>query len=290
MTEPTTHTLDVPGAVLTYDIRRSDSSDAPVLLLIGSPMGAAGFGTLAGHFTDRTVVTYDPRGVERSERTNGATQSMPEDHADDLHRLISQLDAGPVDVFASSGGAVNAMALVARHPEQVRTLVAHEPPSVQVLPDRDEALAATRDIHETYQRSGLGPGMAKFIAIVSHKGPIPEDFADQPTLDPAMIGLPTADDGSRNDPLLGQNLVSCTHYVPDFDALRVASTRVVMAAGAESDGELAHRGAVAVAEQLGTKLVTFPSNHGGFLGGEYGQVGDPDAFASTLREVLDAEA
>jgi pimeloyl-ACP methyl ester carboxylesterase len=275
---------------LTYDIRRSDSSDAPVLLLIGSPMGAAGFGTLAGHFTDRTVVTYDPRGVERSERTNGATQSMPEDHADDLHRLISQLDAGPVDVFASSGGAVNAMALVARHPEQVRTLVAHEPPSVQVLPDRDEALAATRDIHETYQRSGLGPGMAKFIAIVSHKGPIPEDFADQPTLDPAMIGLPTADDGSRNDPLLGQNLVSCTHYVPDFDALRVASTRVVMAAGAESDGELAHRGAVAVAEQLGTKLVTFPSNHGGFLGGEYGQVGDPDAFASTLREVLDAEA
>ena len=290
MTEPTTHTLDVPGAVLTYDIRRSDSSDAPVLLLIGSPMGAAGFGTLAGHFTDRTVVTYDPRGVERSERTNGATESLPEDHADDLHRLISQLDAGPVDVFASSGGAVNAMALVARHPEQVRTLVAHEPPSVQVLPDRDEALAATRDIHETYQRSGLGPGMAKFIAIVSHKGPIPEDFADQPTLDPAMIGLPTADDGSRNDPLLGQNLVSCTHYVPDFDALRVASTRVVMAAGAESDGELAHRGAVAVAEQLGTKLVTFPSNHGGFLGGEYGQVGDPDAFASTLREVLDAEA
>ncbi len=70
MTEPTTHTLDAPGTVLTYDVRRADSSSAPALLLIGSPMGAAGFGTLAGPFTDRTVVTYDPRGVERSEKTD----------------------------------------------------------------------------------------------------------------------------------------------------------------------------------------------------------------------------
>lgn len=290
MTEPMTHTLAVPGAVLTYDVRRSDASNAPVLLLMGSPMGAAGFGTLAGHFTDRTVVTYDPRGVERSERTDGATESTPEEHADDLHRLVSKLDAGPVDIFASSGGAVNALALAARHPEQVRTLVAHEPPTAQVVPDREEALAASRDIHETYQRSGLGPGMAKFIALVGHKGPIPADFADQPAPDPAMFGLPTEDDGSRNDPLLSQNMVSCTHYAPDFDALRAASTRIVMAAGAESDGELVHRAAVAVAERLGIRPVTFPSNHGGFLGGEYGQVGDPDAFASTLREVLGAKA
>ena len=288
MTEPMTDTLDVPGAVLTYDVRHTDASGAPVLLLIGSPMGAAGFGTLAGHFSDRTVVTYDPRGVERSGRTDGATTTTPEEHADDLHRLISQLDRGPVDIFASSGGAVNALALVARHPEQVRTLVAHEPPAVQVLPDRDAALAASRDIHETYQRSGFGPGMAKFIALVSHRGPVPADFTDQPAVDPAMFGLPTGDDGSRSDPLLGQNMVSCTHYEHDFDALRAASTRIVMGAGVESDGELAHRGAVAVAQRLGTTPVTFPSNHGGFLGGEYGQVGDPDAFASTLRDALDA--
>jgi pimeloyl-ACP methyl ester carboxylesterase len=129
--------------------------------------------------------------VERSERTDGATESTPEEHADDLHRLISKLDAGPVDIFASSGGAVNALALVARHPEQVRTLVAHEPPTVQVLPDREAALAASRDVAETYQRSGVGPGMAKFIAVASHKGPFPADFADQPAPDPAMFGLPT---------------------------------------------------------------------------------------------------
>ncbi|HSK97611.1 MAG TPA: alpha/beta hydrolase [Euzebyales bacterium] len=290
MTEPTTHTLDVPGAVLTYDVRPSDVSGAPVLLLIGSPMGAAGFGTLAGHFTDRTVVTYDPRGVERSERTDGAAESTPELHADDLHRLISALDAGPVDLFASSGGAVNALALVARHPEQVRTLVAHEPPLAQVLPDREAALAVSRDVHETYQRSGMGAGMAKFIAVVSHKGPFTADFVERPAPDPAMFGLPTQDDGSRDDPLLGQNMVSCTHYEADFAALGAAPTRIVLAAGVESAGEMAHRGAVAVAERLGTKLVSFPSNHGGFLGGEYGQTGDPDAFAATLREVLDTGA
>jgi pimeloyl-ACP methyl ester carboxylesterase len=290
MTEPTTHTLDVPGAVLTYDVRPSGSAGAPALVLIGSPMGAAGFGTLAGHFADRTVVTYDPRGVERSRRTDGATLSTPEEHADDVHRLIAALGAGPVDLFASSGGAVNALALVARHPEQVGTLVAHEPPVAQVLPDRDAALAACVDIHETYLRDGSGPAMAKFIAIVGHKGPIPADFAARPAPDPAMFGLSAEDDGSRDDPLVGQNLISCTHFQPDFDALRAASTRIVLGAGVESEGELAHRGAVQVAERLGTTPIPFPSGHGGFLGGEYGQAGEPDAFADTLRRVLAASA
>jgi pimeloyl-ACP methyl ester carboxylesterase len=290
VTEPKTYTLDVPGAVLHYDIRSNDSSTAPVLFLIGSPMGAAGFGSLSGHFADRTVVTYDPRGSERSERTDGAIESTPDEHADDLHRIISALDAGPVDLFASSGGAVNALALVARHPQQVRTLVAHEPPAAQVLPDREAALAAGVDIHETYQRSGVGPAMAKFLVLVSHRGPIPADYLDRPDPDPAMFGLPTEDDGSRSDPLLGQNMISCTHYQFDFDALRAASTRIVIAAGVESEGEMANRGGVAVAERLGMAPVTFPSHHGGFLGGEYGQSGDPDAFATTLRQVLAAKA
>jgi pimeloyl-ACP methyl ester carboxylesterase len=287
MTKPATQTLNVPGAVLTYDVRGNDSrSGEPVLLLIGSPMGAAGFSTLAEHFSDRTVVTYDPRGVERSKRTDGGIQSTPDEHADDLLRLIRALDAGPVDIFASSGGAVNALALVARNPEQIRTLVAHEPPAAQVLPDREAALAANVDVHETYMRSGIGSGMAKFIALASHKGPIPIDYAARPAPDPAMFGLPTEDDGSRDDPLLGQNLVSCTHYQFDFDALRGAPTRIVIAAGTESEGEAANRAAMAVAERLGTDAVIFPSHHGGFLGGEYGQSGDPDAFAAKLREVL----
>lgn len=287
MTEPTTRTLDAPGATLTYDVRPAASGTTePPLFLIGSPMGAGGFGTLAGFFPDRTVVTYDPRGVERSIKDDPASQSTPAQHADDLHRIIAELDSGPVDLFASSGGAVNALALVSAHPEDVRTLVAHEPPLATILPDREGAMALTTAIGETYQRSGFGAGMAHFIVGVSHKGPITTEFAAQPGPDPAMFGMPTGDDGSRTDPLLGQNMLTCTHYEPDFDALRAAPTRIVFAAGTESEGEMANRGAHAAAERLGTEPVTFPSGHGGFLGNEYGQPGDPDGFAATLREVL----
>jgi pimeloyl-ACP methyl ester carboxylesterase len=287
MTEPKTHTLDAPGAVLHYDVRSNDASSEPVLLLIGSPMGAAGFVTLAGHFTDRTVVTYDPRGAGRSKRTDGASRSTTEEHADDLHRLIGALDAGPVDIFASSGGAINALALVARHPEQVRTLVAHEPPTAQELPDREPALAACEGIHETYQREGYGPAMAKFIALVSYEGPIPAGFADQPGPDPANFGLPATDDGSRDDPLVGLNMPSTPGYRPDFGALRAAPTRIVVGVGAQSGQQLAGRAAVAVAGRLGTAPVTFPGGHDGFLGSEFGSTGEPEAFAATLRKVLD---
>jgi pimeloyl-ACP methyl ester carboxylesterase len=147
MAEPKTHTLSVPGATLRYDIREAETdSDAPVLLMIGSPMSAAGFTTLAGHFRDRTVVTYDPRGIGRSELTDGATQTTPIERADDVHRLIAELDGGPVDVFGSSGGAVDGLVLVASHPERVRTLVAHEPPSATALPDARRRGQHPRDL------------------------------------------------------------------------------------------------------------------------------------------------
>jgi pimeloyl-ACP methyl ester carboxylesterase len=283
--EPETQELEVPNAVLTYDVRRNDTTTEPPLMLIGSPMAAAGFGTLSRYFADRTVVTYDPRGSERSRRTDDTNRSTPEEHGDDIHRVIEQV-GGPVDLFASSGGAINALALVARHPEDVRTLVAHEPPSAALLPDREFALAVTRDIHETYMRAGTGPGMAKFIAAVMHEGEFTADYLAQPAPDPAMFGLPTEDDGSRDDVLLAQNMPTSAQYEPDFDAIRAAPTRIVVAAGTEGQGTMANRGAYAVAERLGTEVVVFPSSHAGFLGGEYGQTGDPEAFAVKLREVL----
>jgi pimeloyl-ACP methyl ester carboxylesterase len=281
MTEPNTRTLELPGATLTYDIREpSFESTEPVLLMIGSPMDAGGFALLADHFADRTVVTYDPRGVGRSPRADGVTAATPDEHAEDLHRLISELDEGPVDIFATSGGAVNALALVARHPEQVRTLIAHEPPLATVVPDRQEALAVSEDIHETYKRDGFGAAMAKFIAFTSLRGAVPSDFPN-PAPKPADSGLPADDDGSRDHPLLGPHMVYVTRFEPDFDSLRAASTRIVIAGAAEGEGTFPYRGALAVAERLNTEAVIFPSHHGGFT-----QQGDPDAFAASLRRVL----
>ncbi|MBV9793589.1 MAG: alpha/beta hydrolase [Actinobacteria bacterium] len=292
MSEPKTYTLDVPGAVLSYDVREHAGNDEPVLLIIGSPMGASGFATLAGLISDRTVVTYDPRGVERSRREDDTAEMTPDQHADDLHRLIEALGteralgAGPVDVFASSGGAVNGLALVAKHPEQVRTLVAHEPPASQEVPDHETVMAACEDIRATYLSSGLGPAMARFIALVMFEGPLPGDYVSQPAPDPARFGRPAADDGSRSDPLMA-NMVTCNGYHHDFGALRAGSTRVVIGVGTTSSQQLAGRAGAAVAERLGTPPVTFPGGHDGFSGGEYGfPGGEPEKFAATLLGVL----
>jgi pimeloyl-ACP methyl ester carboxylesterase len=284
MTEPHSHTVDAPGAVLHYDVR--DGAEPP-LLLFGSPMSAPGFATLAGHFADRRVVTYDPRGAERSRRTDSADENTVEEHADDLHRLIDAVGGGPVDVFASSGGAVNALALVARHPEQVRTLVAHEPPASAELPDAEAIIKVCVDIRDTYLVSGFGPAMAKFIALASHEGPITGEYLERPAPDPAAFGLPQEDDGNRDDPLLKLNMVTCNAFEHDFEALRAAPTRIVIGVGADSGEGLAARAGRAVAEKLGTAPVLFPGDHGGFLGGEYGQTGKPDEFAAALREVLE---
>jgi len=281
MSEPKTCMLEVPGAVLYYDVRDSGSAGHPVLLLIGAPMGASGFAALAGQFADRTVVTYDPRGTERSQRTDGEPPgSEPGEHAEDLARLIEALGAGPADVFGSSGGAVNALALVARHPQLAGTLVAHEPPAARELPDREAVLAACADIRQAYQRSGYGPAMAGFIALVSHAGPIPPGFPGQPGPDPVALGLPAQDDGSRDDPLLGLHMTACTGHQHDFGALRAAPTRIIVGVGARSSQILPGRAAVAVAGRLGTTPVTFPGGHDGFRT-------DPAAFATVLRAALD---
>jgi pimeloyl-ACP methyl ester carboxylesterase len=188
--EPTTRTLEASGATLTYDVRRIDETTEPPLFLVGSPMGAQGFGTLSGHFPDRTIVTYDPRGAERSTKDDPSTESTPQQHADDLHRIIQAVGLGPVDLFASSGGAVNALALVAAHPEDVRTLVAHEPPLASQLPDAEAAKATVRAISNSYETRGWGAGMAHFIAVVSHRGEFTPEFAEQPGPDPATFGSP----------------------------------------------------------------------------------------------------
>jgi pimeloyl-ACP methyl ester carboxylesterase len=279
-----TSSLEAPGATITYDVRGELGTGVP-LLLFGSPMGAEGFATLAGHFPDRPVVTYDPRGTGRSPRRDGSGELTPDVHAGDLRLIVEALGGGPVDAFATSGGAVNALAWVAGDGGQVRTLVAHEPPLATVLPDRAALTAAIEEMRETYQLRGMGPAMARFILLVSHDGELPDGYRF-PEVDPGQFGLPAEDDGSRDDALLGQNLRGCTGYRPDVEALRAAGARLVLARGAASGQTMAARGADAVAELTGAELVVLPGDHGGFMGGEYGMQGEPEAFAQKLREVL----
>ncbi|MEV4663837.1 alpha/beta hydrolase [Micromonospora echinofusca] len=291
MTTMETHTLAVPGVDLVYDVREPLSAPGGhrTLLMIGQPMTAEGFGALAAHFTDRMVVTYDPRGLGRSVRSDGRTDHTPQQQAADLHLLIEALGAAPVDVFASSGGAVTALELVAAHPGDVGTLVAHEPPINSVLPDAEAAERARAAFHEAYQTKGGGAGMAAFMAMVSWQGEFTDAYFAQPAPDPAAFGMPSEDDGSRDDPLLSKASWAISDYRPDAAALTAAPARIVVAVGEETAGTYTARTAVATAGLLGQEAVVFPSHHGGFMGGEFGYAGKPAEFAAKLREVLDAD-
>jgi pimeloyl-ACP methyl ester carboxylesterase len=234
------------------------------------------------------VVTYDPRGLGRSIRSDGRTDNLPTVQAEDIHAVIAALGAGPVDIFASSGGAVTALALVAAHPDDVATLVAHEPPLIGVLPDAEAAARARAQMRDTYEAKGWGAGMAAFMSLSSWEGEYTDEYFAQPAPDPAAFGMPTGDDGSRDDPLLSDRSWAVSDYEPDVDALAAAPTRIVIAVGEESRNTFTGRTAVATAELLGQTATVFPSHHGGFLGGEHGYAGQPEAFARKLREVLDA--
>lgn len=283
-----TQTLRAADADIVYDVQGPlpTADGLPPLFMIGQPMDASGFRTLASYFPDRTVITYDPRGLGRSIRRDGRVDNVPSVQADDVHGVIGALGVGPVEMFASSGGAVTALALVAAHPNDVTVLVAHEPPLVSVLPDAEEAERAVVGFRDAYVAHGRGAGMAAFIAMTSWQGEFSEDFFARPTPDPAQFGMPAEDDGSRDDPLLSARSAAVTSYRPDWDALAAAPTRIVIAVGEESMGTFTGRTAAATAERLGQQAAVFPSHHGGFLGGDSGYGGQPEAFARRLRDVL----
>jgi pimeloyl-ACP methyl ester carboxylesterase len=284
-----THRLETTEADIVYDVHGPlpTADGRRPLFMIGQPMDASGFATLASHFPDRTVVTYDPRGLGRSSRKDGRVDNAPTVQADDVHAVIQALGAGPVEMFASSGGAVTALALVAAHPDDVTTLVAHEPPLIPVLPDAAAAERAQAGVRDAYEAKGWGAGMAAFITMTSWRGEFTDDYFALPPADPARFGLPTQDDGSREDPLLSDRSWAVTSYRPDVDALIAAPTRIVIAVGEESGDTFTGRTSVATAELLGQQATVFPSHHGGFLGGESGYAGQPEAFARKLRDVLD---
>ncbi|WP_156253601.1 alpha/beta fold hydrolase [Pseudactinotalea terrae] len=283
----TTHTLEVPGAVLTYDIHEPQQlSEHPPLFVFGSPMGASGFERLVSLLDDRVVITYDPRMMERSHLTEGGEVSV-EIHGDDLHRVVEAAGRGPVDAFGSSGGAQAALPWVIAHPGDVRTLVAHEPPLTLLLPDADVLRQVSADIVETYQQRGFGPAMAKFMQLVMHTGEFTQEYLDRPEPDPAQFGLPTEDDGFREDPLLAHNM-AMPPYLPDAEALKATGVRIVPAIGAEGAGSMARRGGEALGALLGVDPVVFPGDHGGFTVNDWAPNNDPAAFAEKLREVLDS--
>ncbi len=188
----TTQILETTEVDIAYDVHGSlpTAHGRPPVFIIGQPMDATGFATLASLLPERTSVTYDPRGLGRSARKDGRVDNSPTVEAEDVHAVIEALGAGPVEVFASSGGAVTALALVTAHPDDVTTLVAHEPPLIAVLPDAASAARARAGVRDAYEAGGRVAGMAAFIARTSWRGEFTEEYFAQPAPDPAQFAIP----------------------------------------------------------------------------------------------------
>jgi pimeloyl-ACP methyl ester carboxylesterase len=267
-------TLEVPGASLYYEVRGS----GPVLLMIpGGPMDAAGFAPLADRLADRyTVVTCDCRGNSRSTAEGQKDDLTVGVFAGDAHRLLAAVTSEPAYVLGSSGGASYGLDLVARYPQQVRTLVAHEPPVAALLPDAAHWRAFTEEIRDIYRRDGVFPAMQKFGEGVGLGGP-------EPDAEPGPEAAQAIQRMMGNLELFaGYTIPVITNYEPDLSALRNGPARVVVGVGDESTpDQLAYRAAVALAAGLGTEPVTFPGAHGGFAS-------HSGTFAARLDEVLSA--
>lgn len=184
---------------------------------------------------------------------------------------------------------MTALALVTAYSQDVTTVVAHEPPLVDLLPDAAAARRATEGFQEAYRSRGWGAGMAGFIAMTSWQGEFTDDYFAQPAPDPAQFGLPTEDDGSRDDPLLSDRSDAITSFRPDPAVLRSAPTRIVVAVGEETGDTFTGRTARACAGLLGQEATVFPSHHAGFAGESSGYPGRPREFGARLREVLAAD-
>lgn len=268
----------MPGVRLHYEVRGA----GPLLLLLGAPMDAAAFGAVADVLAvDHTVVTLDPRGISGSVLDDPLQDSTPDLRADDVAVVLDALGADSADVFGSSGGAITGLALIARHPGRVRTLVAHEPPLVELLPDAAELRAEAEEVIGVFHREGAGAAFGRFLAMAGIDEPVAPGGV-QPSRDPAAAPVgPSAQDLANSARFFDHELRGTIAYRPDVAALAADSSRLVVGVGADSRGQLAHRTALALATRLGSAATEFPGDHGGFLA-------YPKEFAVRLTETLRA--
>jgi pimeloyl-ACP methyl ester carboxylesterase len=269
-------TLKVPGATLYHEVRGS----GPVLLCIpGGPTDAGVFTDLARRLADRyTVVAYDPRGHSRSTLDGEAADVPVALHADDAAALLAEVATEPAYVYGSSGGGTIGLELVTRHPDLVRTFVAHEAPVMELLPDAARFRAVFEDVDETYRKDGMFAAMGKFGAVVEEGGPKYSEEMQQSEPTPEDQEM-MARMGGNSEFFFAHEIRPIAGYVPDVDALKKASTRVVSAAGETSGQQAACRAAVALAERLDIPVTSFPGAHGGWGS-------DPQEFADRLHDVL----
>jgi pimeloyl-ACP methyl ester carboxylesterase len=183
-------------------------------------------------------------------------------------------------VYGNSGGGTLGLELVTRNADKVGTLVAHEAPVMELLPDVEAWRAGFEEISKLYDTDGVLAAMGKFGELVEQGGPKYSEEMQQSQDPPSPEAQEMMARMAGNfDLFIAHELRQNGGYVPDIDALRNASTRIVSAAGETSGEQGARRAAIALAERLGIPVTYLPGGHGGWGS-------DPQVFAERLLLVL----
>ncbi|HEX5418068.1 MAG TPA: alpha/beta hydrolase [Chloroflexota bacterium] len=274
MTGVQTGTLPVPGATIHYKIQ---GTGPHLLILQGGDGDADSSDALADQLVAHyTVATYDRRGLSRSLLDPGTPPPTISTHGDDAHALLAALTTEPALVVGFSLGALIGLDLAARYPRQVRTLIAHEPPALQLLSDAERAEVARvqQGIAETRLREGEEAAARLGLALVGI------DFTDR---EPDALVPPPSPPSPRRVANLAffqmYDAPAAHRYQLDVAALREAATTIVPAGGRSSRGRHPYRVAEILADLLGSQVVEFPGGHNAFIL-------RPRAFAERVREVL----
>ncbi|WP_141728214.1 alpha/beta fold hydrolase [Devosia insulae] len=255
-------TLKVPGATLYYEVQGS----GPTLLIIpGGPQDAGVFAELAQRLADRyTVVTYDPRGNSRSSFDGEIRPLLMDQQADDAAALIEAVGSGPAYVFGTSGGAQIGLNLAARHPKLVQALVAHEPPSMMLMDDPSEAVAADKALYDTYVKDGVDAAMGMFFSMngleeAGDAAEAPPEFEMPPEEAETFARV-----SGNFEYWLAHGMLPLSLYTPDVMTLQTGNPKIVVAIGEASAGQPIEEMSLALTNKLGIAPTRFPGDHMGF--------------------------
>jgi pimeloyl-ACP methyl ester carboxylesterase len=268
-----THVLTSSAAVPGGRLRYLTQGAGPLLLVVAGGHGDATKGRpLGAHLADEyTVMTYDRRGLSESV-TEGPARSLTE-HAEDASRLLAQVTDEPAYVFGSSIGGMIALTLASAHPEQVRTVVAHEPPALGLLPEteRQRAVAGLLAVEQAFADHGVDAALTTFVEMAD---------IDPTDREPHVPAAPrTPQEVANFELLVRHDLPAIRRHAFDVEALATSGATVVPAVGSTSAHTWPHACGRLLADALGVPSATLP-------GGHLGYVQRPRETAARVRDVL----
>lgn len=273
----TTGYLIAPGASLYYETYGS----GPLLVFISGANGDADLwrpiAQTISSTSNYTVAIYDRRGFSRSYLSSTAAQNYTHRlHVDvnDTRLIIDHLSPNtPASVLGTSSGAIVALQLLLTYPASLKTLIAHEPPALTLLPDSAALIVAQNAVYATYRAAGVPPAMLQFA------------YLQDPTFTPTPSGAAGFNIDMRSSAFSSGNLQYwferefLQYPLQDFDVDEFARggvrEKLVLANGKATNVQGSqYRANLVLGEKVGLDVRVLAGEHVGYSGATMGEFAD----------------